>query len=71
MNIKRFFGKNSKLALAKVREALGEDAVILSNRSVKGGNEIMAFSAEEMDAIAPTEANITETTETLETEDTL
>ncbi|MFV1922296.1 MAG: flagellar biosynthesis protein FlhF [Methylotenera sp.] len=52
MNIKRFFGKNSKLALAQVREALGDDAVILSNRTVKGGNEIMAFSAEEMDSIA-------------------
>ncbi len=51
MNIKRFFGKNSKLALAQVREALGDDAVILSNRTVKGGNEIMAFSAEEMDSI--------------------
>lgn len=52
MNIKRFFGKNSKLALAQVREALGDDAVILSNRTVKGGNEIMAFSEAEMDAIA-------------------
>jgi flagellar biosynthesis protein FlhF len=55
MNIKRFFGKNSKLALAQVREALGDDAVILSNRTVKGGNEIMAFSAEEMDSIAASE----------------
>lgn len=52
MNIKRFFGKNSKLALSKVRETLGDDAVILSNRTVKGGNEIMAFSSEEMDSIA-------------------
>ena len=48
MNIKRFFGKNSKLALAQVREALGDDAVILSNRTVNGGNEIMAFSEAEM-----------------------
>jgi flagellar biosynthesis protein FlhF len=51
MNIKRFFGKNSKLALAQVREALGDDAVILSNRTVKGGNEIMAFSEADMDAM--------------------
>jgi flagellar biosynthesis protein FlhF len=51
MNIKRFFGKNSKLALAQVKEALGDDAVILSNRTVKGGNEIMAFSAAEMESI--------------------
>lgn len=51
MNIKRFFGKNSKLALAQVREALGDDAVILSNRTVKGGNEIMAFSEAEMESM--------------------
>ncbi|MEE9331363.1 MAG: flagellar biosynthesis protein FlhF [Methylophilaceae bacterium] len=60
MNIKRFFGKNSKLALLQVREALGDDAVILSNRTVKGGNEIMAFSAEEMDSIVS--SNDTEVT---------
>lgn len=52
MNIKRFFGKNSKLALAQVREALGDDAVILSNRTVKGGNEIMAFSEADMESLA-------------------
>lgn len=62
MNIKRFFGKNSKLALAQVREALGDDAVILSNRTVKGGNEIMAFSAEDMDAIATSNHADTEVT---------
>lgn len=51
MNIKRFFGKNSKAALAQVREVLGEDAVILSNRTVDGGNEIMAFREDDMDSI--------------------
>ena len=51
MNIQRFFGKNSKLALAQVREALGENAVILSNRSVNGGNEIMAFREEDMASV--------------------
>ncbi|HQN64441.1 MAG TPA: flagellar biosynthesis protein FlhF [Methylophilus sp.] len=51
MNIKRFFGKNSKAALAQVREALGDDAVILSNRAVEGGNEIMAFREDDIDTI--------------------
>lgn len=51
MNIKRFFGKNSKAALAQVREVLGEDAVILSNRAVDGGNEIMAFREDDIDTI--------------------
>ncbi len=51
MNIRRFFGKNSREALNQVRKELGDDAVILSNRAVHGGNEIMAFREEEMDAI--------------------
>ena len=48
MNIKRFFGKNSREALSLVRKELGEDAVILSNRAINGGNEIMAFKEEDM-----------------------
>lgn len=55
MNIKRFFGKNSREALSMVRKALGENAVILSNRAVAGGNEIMAFTEEDMHAIANNE----------------
>lgn len=51
MNIRRFFGKNSREALNMVRMALGENAVILSNRAVNGGNQIMAFKEEDMDAI--------------------
>ncbi len=50
MNIRRFFGKNSREALSMVRKELGDDAVILSNRAVPGGNEIMAFREEEMHA---------------------
>lgn len=52
MNIKRFFGKNSREALAMVRQALGENAIILSNRQVNGGNEIMAFKEEDMQEAA-------------------
>lgn len=52
MNIKRFFGKSSKEALTMVRQALGEDAVIISNRAVNGGNEIMAVSESDMHAMA-------------------
>jgi len=51
MNIKRFFGKSSKEALSMVRKALGDDAVILSNRTINGGNEIMAFREDEIDAL--------------------
>ncbi|MCB5187977.1 flagellar biosynthesis protein FlhF [Methylobacillus caricis] len=48
MNIKRYFGKNSREALNMVRQELGADAVILSNRAVEGGNEILAFREEDM-----------------------
>jgi len=51
MNIRRFFGKNSREALTIVRRELGDDAVILSNRAVAGGNEIMAFTEVEMNAM--------------------
>jgi len=51
MNIRRFFGKSSREALTIVRQELGDDAVILSNRAVAGGNEIMAFREVEMNAL--------------------
>lgn len=52
MNIKRFFGKNSREALSMVRKALGDDAVIISNRASNGGNEILAVSESDMHAMA-------------------
>lgn len=42
MKIKRFFGKDMRSALAEVKETLGPDAVIMSNKRVNGGVEIMA-----------------------------
>ncbi|MFL9610356.1 flagellar biosynthesis protein FlhF [Methylobacillus sp. Pita2] len=48
MNIKRYFGKNSREALNMVKQELGANAVILSNRAVEGGNEILAFREEDM-----------------------
>jgi flagellar biosynthesis protein FlhF len=49
MNIKRFFARNSREALSQVRLALGEEAVILSNRAVDGGTEILAAKEQDMD----------------------
>jgi len=69
MNIKRFFGKNSKEALTMVRQALGEDAVIISNRAINGGNEIMAVSDSDMHAVATqqtTENKVSEMNTSLE-----
>jgi len=42
MRIKRYFGKSIREAIQKVREEQGPDAVILSNRKVEGGVEIVA-----------------------------
>ncbi|MBE8168543.1 MAG: flagellar biosynthesis protein FlhF [Shewanella sp.] len=42
MKIKRFFAKDMRTALAEVKEALGSDAVIMSNKKVSGGIEIVA-----------------------------
>lgn len=42
MNISRFFGSTNREALRQVRIALGPDALIVSNRRVNGGVEILA-----------------------------
>ncbi|QEL64358.1 flagellar biosynthesis regulator [Oryzomicrobium terrae] len=53
MNVKKFIAANAREALRKVKETLGADAIILSNRGVAGGVEIMAVAARDMAAIAP------------------
>ncbi|MEM9057142.1 MAG: flagellar biosynthesis protein FlhF [Pseudomonadota bacterium] len=42
MKIKRYMAANMRLALRKVREEQGPDAVILSNQRVNGGVEVIA-----------------------------
>ncbi len=42
MNIKRFTAPDMRMAIHKVREAMGPDAVILSNKRVEEGVEIVA-----------------------------
>ncbi|NVP02502.1 flagellar biosynthesis protein FlhF, partial [Photobacterium damselae subsp. damselae] len=42
MKIKRFFAKDMRTALNEVKEELGSDAVIMSNKKVTGGVEIVA-----------------------------
>jgi len=46
MNVKKFVAGSSREALRLVRDALGPDALILSNRNVDGMVEIMALSGE-------------------------
>ncbi|WP_069446290.1 flagellar biosynthesis protein FlhF [Vibrio scophthalmi] len=42
MKIKRFFAKDMRTALLQVKDELGVDAVIMSNKKVAGGVEIVA-----------------------------
>lgn len=51
MKIKRFFAKDMKTALLQVKEELGVDAVIMSNKKVAGGVEIVA--AVDSDTVTP------------------
>ena len=43
MNVRRFVGKNAREAMAQARGAWGDEAVLLSNRPVPGGVEILAM----------------------------
>jgi flagellar biosynthesis protein FlhF len=50
MNVKRFVGKNAREAMAQARAACGEHAVVLSNRPVPGGVEILAMAGSDVPA---------------------
>jgi flagellar biosynthesis protein FlhF len=52
MNVKRFFGETARDCLRQVKEALGPDAVVVSNKAVPGGVEIMAMSAAGLAALS-------------------
>ena len=56
MKIRRFFGKDMREALKQVKDELGGDAVIMSNKKVKGGVELVAAvdKETEMSQAAPT-----------------
>lgn len=54
MNVRKFIAANARDALRKVKETLGDDAIILSNRGIPGGVEIMAVAARDMAMIVPT-----------------
>ncbi len=63
MKVKRYIAATSRDALRQVKEELGVDAVILSNRKTKDGVEIMALADSEMSGLVqapPSAANITQ-----------
>lgn len=52
MNVRKFTASTSREAWRMVRETLGPDAVILSNRTVDNGVEILALAGEDMASLA-------------------
>lgn len=58
MNVRKFIAASAREALHKVKELLGPDAIILSNRAIPGGVEIMAVAASEMDLIIPSKSDV-------------
>ena len=48
MNVKRFTARTSREALRQVREALGQDAVVLSTKPAGAGVEVLAMAPEGM-----------------------
>lgn len=57
MNVKKFLASTSREAWRLVREALGPDAVILSNRTVDGKVEILALPMEDVSSLADPSAD--------------
>ncbi|MCG9543261.1 flagellar biosynthesis protein FlhF [Vibrio sp. Isolate33] len=58
MKIKRFFAKDMRTALLQVKEELGSEAVIMSNKKVAGGVEIVAaIDGESSPSTAPQRLN--------------
>ena len=51
MTVQRFFGETAREALRKVKTTLGPEAVVVSNKPVPGGVEIMAMSADSLAAL--------------------
>lgn len=51
MNVKRYFAQTAREALRALKAELGADAVVLSNRAVDGGVEILALPADAVGAL--------------------
>jgi flagellar biosynthesis protein FlhF len=51
MNVKRFFAPSTREALQSLKAELGADAIVLSNRAVEGGVEIMALPPGAVDTL--------------------
>lgn len=51
MNVKRYFARTAREALRALKDELGGDAIVLANRAVEGGVEILALPPGAMAAV--------------------
>ncbi|NMG17353.1 flagellar biosynthesis protein FlhF, partial [Aromatoleum bremense] len=51
MNVKRYFAQTAREALRALKAELGADAIVLANRPVEGGVEILALPADAVGAL--------------------
>lgn len=66
MKVKRFLAQDMRRALARIRDEMGEDAVILSTRTLDGGVEVVAATLPESEM--PTKAQAAQKQEATNTE---
>lgn len=66
MNVKKYIATTSREALRLVKNELGDDAVILSNRQTTNGVEIMALASNEMFSLTANPEVLAKTTKTEE-----
>jgi flagellar biosynthesis protein FlhF len=52
MSVKRFVGASARECLRRVKEELGPDAVVISNKPLDNGVEIVAMTPDSLDAIS-------------------
>ncbi len=52
MNVKRFIAPTARDCLRKVKEELGPDSIVVSNKPVPGGVEIAAMTADDFEALS-------------------
>ena len=51
MNVRRYFAQTAREALRLLKDELGADAIVLSNRAMDGGVEILALPADAVGAL--------------------
>ncbi len=52
MSVKRYFAETARECLRKVKEELGPDAIVVSNKPVEGGVEMVAMSESGLEALS-------------------